>query len=108
MIEAMIALVTCSTRAEATRIAETLVGDRLVACVNVVSGVDSCYWWDGKLNWDPECLLVVKTTEEAIDRVHQRVIDIHSYDLPEFVAFKIDEGSEPYLKWIGESVKLGP
>ena len=104
MIDTMIAFVTCGSREEAGEIAETLVQERLAACVNVVSSVESCYRWKGKVDWDRECLLVIKTRAAAVDRVRQRVLEIHSYDLPEFVAFKIDSGSEPYLKWIADSV----
>ena len=106
MVEAMIALVTCGSREEATTIAEALVGNHLVACVNVVPSVESCYRWEGDVKWDTEYLLLIKTTEDAIDRVHERVIEEHSYDLPEFVALKIDEGSAPYLKWIEDSVDV--
>jgi periplasmic divalent cation tolerance protein len=105
MVEVMIAFVTCGSREEATRIAEALVQDHLVACVNVIPSVESCYRWEGNLKWDTEFLLLLKTTEDAIDRVHERVIKEHSYDLPEFVAFKIDEGAGPYLKWIEESIE---
>ena len=104
MTDRMIALVTCGSRDEAGTIAETLVREKLAACVNVVSSVESCYRWEGKVNWDSECLLVIKTTAAAVDRVRQRVLEVHSYDLPEFVALKIDKGSEPYLKWIEDSV----
>ena len=104
MIEAMIAFVSCASREEAGRIAETLVQERLVACVNVVSSVESCYRWEGQLHWDSEWLLVIKTTAAAVDRVRQRVLEVHSYDLPEFIAFKIESGSTPYLEWIRDSV----
>ncbi len=104
MTESMIAMVTCGSRDEAGAIAEALVSEKLAACVNVVSSVESCYRWEGRLNWDAECLLVIKTTAGGVDRVRQRVLELHSYDLPEFVAFKIDNGSESYLKWIEDSV----
>ena len=105
MTETMIAFVTCGSRADARKIAEALVNDHLAACVNVVLAVESCYWWEGKLNWDPEFLLVIKTTAAAVDRVRERVVEEHTYDLPEFVAFKIDSGSRPYLEWIEKSVE---
>ncbi len=105
MIEAMIAFVTCPSREEAGKIAEVLVEQKLAACVNVVSSVESCYRWEGRVNWDSEYLLVIKTTAAALDRARQRVLEVHSYDLPEFIAFKIDAGSEPYLKWIDDAVE---
>jgi periplasmic divalent cation tolerance protein len=75
-----------------------------VACVNVVPGVESCYRWEGKVEWRSEVLLILKTTGDAIGDAHEKVLAEHSYKLPEFVAFTIDEGSAPYLQWIQDSV----
>lgn len=102
--ENMVAFVTCGSRDEAHKIAEALIGERLAACVNVLPQVESCYRWKGKVHWDPECLLMIKTTAERVDKVRERVIAEHSYDLPEFIAFRIDDGSFPYLQWIQDSI----
>lgn len=104
MVDAMIAFVTCGSREEATKIAEALVENHLVACVNVIPGVESCFRWEGKTQWNSEFLLVLKTTGDAIGPAHEKVVEEHSYDLPEFVAFTIDEGSAPYLQWIETAV----
>jgi periplasmic divalent cation tolerance protein len=104
MVDAMIAFVTCGSREEATKIAEALVENHLVACVNVIPAVESCYRWQGKTEWSSEFLLVLKTTGDAIGQAHEKVVEEHSYELPEFVAFTIDEGSAPYLQWIENSV----
>ena len=104
MIDTMVAVSTCSSREEARKIATALVGDRLAACVNVIPGIESCYRWEGKVNWDTEFLLVIKTTAAAVDQVRWRLIKEHSYDTPEFIAFKIEHGSHPYLEWIADSV----
>jgi periplasmic divalent cation tolerance protein len=104
MTDAMIVLVTCGSREEAGKIAEALVADRLAACVNILPAVESCYRWEGSVKWNSELLLVIKTTADSIERAHDRVVDLHSYDVPEFVAFSIETGSAPYLKWIAESV----
>ena len=105
MVDAMIAFVTCGSRDEAKRIAEALVADNLVACVNVIPSVESCYRWEGKIQWSDEWLLILKTTGDAIGPAHEKVIEIHSYEMPEFVAFTIDEGSSTYLRWIQDSVE---
>jgi periplasmic divalent cation tolerance protein len=104
MVDAMIAFVTCKSREEATKIAEALVGSHLVACVNVVPGVESCYRWRGMVQWHSECLLVLKTTGDAVGAAHEKVMEVSSSELPEFVAFTVDEGSAPYLQWIQDSV----
>ncbi len=104
MIETMLAFVTCGSEEEAKKIAQAVVGDALAACVNVVPGIQSCYRWEGDVKWDSEFLLIIKTTAAAIDRVRWRVVKEHSYDVPEFIAFKIEGGSRPYLEWISKSV----
>ena len=104
MIETRVAFVTCGSEEEAKKIAQAVVGDGLAACVNVVPGIQSCYRWEGDVKWDSEFLLIIKTTAAAIDRVRWRVVKEHSYDVPEFIAFKIEDGSRPYLEWISKSV----
>jgi periplasmic divalent cation tolerance protein len=100
----MVAFVTCGSPEEAKKIAAALVGDRLAACVNVLSNMESCYRWEGEVKFDSECLLIIKTTTERIDKVRERVLAEHSYDLPEFIAFQIDGGSPEYLEWIRDSI----
>ncbi len=104
MTDTVVAFVTCPSLDEARRIAETLVADRLAACVNIVPGVESCYRWEGGVTRDAECLLVVKTTSVGVDRARERVLAEHSYDVPEFIVFRIESGSADYLEWIRDSV----
>lgn len=106
MIETMVALVTCGSEDEARKISQALVADRLAACVNVIPGIQSCFRWEGEVKWDSEFLLIIKTTAAAVDRVRWRVVKEHSYDVPEFIAFKIEDGSRPYLEWITKSVNM--
>jgi periplasmic divalent cation tolerance protein len=100
----MVAFVTCGSKDEARRIAEALILARLAACVNVLAPVDSCFRWDGRVNWQSEHLLIIKTTTDRIGEVRDRVLAQHSYDVPEFIAFRIDDGSPAYLEWIRDSI----
>lgn len=102
--EDMVAFVTCGSREEARSIAETLIVERLAACVNVIPGIESCYRWEGEVNWDTEFLLMIKTTAEYLGEVQKKVLTVHSYDLPEFIAVKIDDGAADYLQWIRDAV----
>lgn len=100
-----IVLVTCATLAEARQIATTVVGERLAACVNViVSPVESFYTWQGKLEKAREYLLVMKTTAKRLTELEREVKRLHSYDVPEFIALKVTEGSASYLAWLSSSV----
>ncbi len=103
--QSRIALVTCGTIAEGRRIARTVVGKRLAACVNLVlSPVESFYTWKGKLERAREYLLVMKTTAKRLAELEQEVKRLHSYDVPEFIALRVSEGSANYLTWLSSSV----
>ena len=86
-------------------IARLLVEERLAACVNVVKGIKSFYWWEGKVNVDEEELLIVKTRGEVIDKLVRRVKEVHPYTVPEVIALNVSEGNEDYIKWVFEEVK---
>lgn len=84
----------------ARSIGRTLVEERLAACVNVVPGVVSIYAWKGALQEDEEVLCLIKTSPERFDRLRTRVIQLHPYDVPEVMAFAVDDGSREYLDWV--------
>lgn len=104
MTDKRICLTTCNSDEEAERLARGLVERRLAACVNVVPGVRSFYRWKGKVEVDEERLLVVKTTADGVDALRSALLEMHSYETPEFVALEIAEGAKAYLDWIGENV----
>ena len=99
-----VALVTAGSDEEAARIARALVEERLAACVNIIPGVRSIYRWQGKVEDDREVLMVIKTNAESLDKLEERVRALHSYEVPEIIALRIDRGSEPYLDWLAGSV----
>jgi len=103
-----IVLVTCGSRIEARRIARKLVEARLAACVNIVSApVESIYRWKGKLETAREFLLVIKTAASRLGALEKEIKKLHSYEVPEFLVLSVSAGSADYLKWLGESVKVG-
>jgi len=86
---------------EAEAIAKALVDARLAACVNV-TGVQSCYRWEGTIRDEPERLLVIKTQYQLLDPLIARIKGLHSYETPEIIAIPIIGGYTPYLDWIRE------
>lgn len=107
MSDKIIVFVTVESAEQADRIALALVAEKLAACVNVLPGVRSCYIWEEKLNWSNELLLVIKTVRARFPQLEQRVREMHSYSVPEVVAFEIATGSESYLKWVEEGSSGG-
>ena len=96
-------LVTVPNVDEGEKIAKILVESKLAACVNIIRDIFSIYSWDGIIQEDNEHLLLIKTTEEKSKLVIQRINEIHSYEIPECIGFKIEKGSEKYLSWIKQN-----
>jgi periplasmic divalent cation tolerance protein len=104
MTDARVVLTTVALHETAITMARTLVEERLAACVNVSPGVESIYWWQGKIEQSLEYVLMIKTTAGKIGALRERVMKLHPYEVPEFVVLPIESGSEAYLNWISESV----
>jgi periplasmic divalent cation tolerance protein len=101
-----VVLVTCGSRPEAKKIARSVVERRLAACVNILeSPVRSIYWWKGKIEEGREFLLVMKTSRAQLAALQAEVERLHSYDVPEFIALPVLQGSEKYLEWLGDCLK---
>jgi periplasmic divalent cation tolerance protein len=90
---------------EAVDLAKTLVEERLVACVNLVPGLRSIYWWQGKVEDEPEVLCMMKTRSNLFESLRDRVRQLHSYEVEEIIALPILAGNLPYLDWIKENTK---
>jgi periplasmic divalent cation tolerance protein len=104
MTDKRIVLSTAGSEDEARKIAHYLVEHRLAACVNIISRVESIYRWQGKVESSHEWLLLIKTTAQEFPAVRDAIEELHSYDVPECIAVKIEEGSAAYPKWLAEQV----
>ena len=98
----IVVLITTTEVAEARRIAKLLLEKRLAACVNIVSQVNSSYWWQGKIESGGESLLVVKTRESLLDTLVKAVRKVHSNEVPEIIALPVIGGNKDYLDWVGK------
>jgi len=91
---------TCDSAEIASSIAETLVGKKLAACVNIVKNIESVYQWQGKIEHDKEILLIIKTRQSLFSQLEQAIQELHNYELPEIIAVPIVSGEKNYLNWI--------
>jgi len=105
MTDKIVIFVTVGNSSDAALLAKSLVEKRLAACVNLVPGISSWYWWEGKVNEDQEVLLMMKTSRDKFAALEKEVLRLHSYAVPEIIAVQIVEGSKNYLNWIEESLK---
>jgi len=101
----MYSIVLCTAPAgEAGGLAHTLVEEKLVACVNM-TGVRSCFRWEGEVQEEAEDLLIMKTRTDRVGAVIDRVKELHPYAVPEVIALSVTDGYEGYLNWVRDSVE---
>ena len=99
----VVLLITTSTNGEAEQISRLLLERKKAACVNIISGVDSLFRWNDKLDSAQESLLVVKSKASLISEIIELVKGVHSYDVPEIIALPIVGGNQDYLEWIDKN-----
>ena len=102
--EAIVVFMTAANREEAARLADMLVGSHLAACVQILPEMESVYRWQGKIERQQEILLLAKSTSDKFDELEREVRALHSYETPEIIAVSLADVSEPYLKWLVQSV----
>jgi periplasmic divalent cation tolerance protein len=105
MTNAVVGLVMCSSRSEARAVAQSILKRKLAACVNIVGGLESHYWWQGKIQLAREYLLLIKTTRARARAVANAVKRTHSYEVPEVIFLPVAAGETKYLQWLRKPVK---
>jgi uncharacterized protein involved in tolerance to divalent cations len=100
MTDYIIVFVTAPSGKEGEKIAQALLEDKLAACVNIIPGLKSMFRWKGEISTEEEVLLLIKTKDRLFEKLKRRVIELHSYDVPEVVALGILAGNEKYLDWL--------
>ena len=100
----IVVLITVPDSQEAQQLSELLLEQKKAACVNIISGVNSRFWWQGQLDSAEESLLIVKTKASLLTELISLVKETHSYEVPEIIALHIIGGNEDYLTWIEGSV----
>ena len=106
-MSAIVVIVTASNEDEAAKIGKFLVDERLAACANIIPKIRSIYRWEGRVQDDPEALMLIKSTDDKFEEIEARVKELHSYSVPEIIAIPIGAGSSDYLSWIETSTEPG-
>ena len=87
-------------RAVAEQLADTLIGQQLAACVNILAPCRSVYRWKGAVQHDEEHPMLIKTTAERYAALERAIRAGHPYELPEIIAVPIERGLPAYLEWV--------
>jgi periplasmic divalent cation tolerance protein len=100
-----IVLVTAPNLKTARRLARAALRKRLAACANLVPGLESHYWWRGKMESSREVLLIFKTRASCLKNLEKVILAEHPYDTPEFVVLELTAGTERYLAWLKQETE---
>ena len=85
---------------EAEKAGRALVERRLCACVNILPGMVSYYWWQGAIERGDEVVMLIKTRASLAENVHAAVKDMHSYSTPAILVLPIESVDPDYQAWI--------
>ncbi len=96
----IIVLVTTASKAEAEKISQALLKEKIIACANIINPVTSFFNWQNNVDKCEECLVVMKSRSDLFKELAERVKQLHSYEVPEVLALPIVDYSEVYLKWM--------
>ncbi len=98
----VIAYITTKNIAEARKIGEAVVKERLAACANIIPSLESVYWWKGKMEKERESVLLLKTKKSLAGKLIKKVKELHSYETPCVDIIPVTGGNPDYFKWIEE------
>ena len=100
-----LAYITASNFDEAKKLGKALVERRLAACVNIIPGMTSLYWWKGKIENGHETILIAKTRKSLFKKLEAIVKSLHSYATPCILELDIRAGNREYLAWLFEETR---
>jgi periplasmic divalent cation tolerance protein len=100
--------VTVGDPMEAERIGRSVVTERLAACANIIAGMRSIYWWDGRVQQGEEAILILKTASDRFEALRDRLVELHSYDCPGIEALAVEDGHPPFLDWVMRETRPPP
>ena len=104
--EFFVVLVTAPDMKTARALAKAALQARLIACANVVPKIESHYWWQGKIEYGNEVLMILKTTRKRLATLEKLILAKHPYDTAEFLVLPLHGGANHYLAWLARSCKM--
>lgn len=97
----------CPNKESAEKIAGTLLSEKLIGCANIIPGMTSMYWWEGKIETSSEYILILKTLQspDAQKNLEKRVQELHPYSVPCLMALPVASINQEYKNWLEQSLK---
>ena len=85
-----------------SKIANQLVKNKIIACVNI-SKISSIYSWRGKIENTSEYIAIFKTVTKNKKLLKKKILETHPYDVPEIAELSISSLNKSYFNWLIES-----
>lgn len=104
----IIAVLVTIPEKEADNLSKMLVQERVCACVSIVKGVKSFFWWQGKIDEAQEAILIIKTKDSLFSKLKTLIKNNHSYSVPEIISFKTDQANQEYFDWVNKEANASP
>ena len=101
----LVVVTSVGTEDQALDIAHALVRNHQAACVNLMPNVHSIYRWKGRVCDDGEFLLFIKTRAKQFDGVRETIQKMNTYELPEVLAYRVDDASPAFAAWIRKATE---
>lgn len=101
-----IVFTTTNTYDSALEISKHLVNEKLAGCCNIADRITSIYSWESEIQIDREYLLIIKTHKDKLEDLETKIRELHSYEIPEIIAFNLSEGSNSYFNWLNNTLGI--
>ena len=95
-----IVLVNAPNTEKAKEIARLVINEKLAACVNLIPEIHSIYTWKDKVEEESECMMIFKCQSTKVPQLEKRVLELHPYEVPEFISLNPEHVEEKYSKWV--------
>ncbi len=102
----IVIITTCASKEEAEELMQKLLKARLIACANIIPGVQSWFLWNGEITKENEVVVLMKSRKKYYPEIEEWIKTHHSYEVPEIIALPIVSASQDYLEWLHEETSL--
>ncbi|MDP3744199.1 MAG: divalent-cation tolerance protein CutA [Methylotenera sp.] len=102
----LLVLTNMPNEASAKQLAETLIAQKLAACINLLSPCQSIYAWQGNIEHASEIPMLIKTNQAQYDALEAAIIKAHPYELPEIISIHVGGGLPRYLQWVNAQLSI--
>ncbi|WP_353282115.1 divalent-cation tolerance protein CutA [Wolbachia endosymbiont (group A) of Aleiodes leptofemur] len=97
---------TFSNFEEAKTVSEELLNEKLIVCVNIFPEVNSLYLWEGKISNSCEVVAIMKSRNNQVDKIVEKIEAMHSYDQPAIAVMPIEKANKSFTNWANSVIDV--